>query len=409
MPFGPYENFAECVADNQDKDDPNAFCGWLQDQLKGGPMNPVELTGPIVEKHEHKRIVYAPVLVPDEPDTDGDVVRAEKIEEVAHLWLEKYQNMDLQHTLNNVASPVESYIAPVDLQFPGGVVPKGSWLLAARVPESLWSQVLDGSLGGFSLMAVKADQAATVLKDETSLTAAWKRTTLADLGDEWIVPYVSLVTNPAVPAAKWVAMKSAQREGGDASVHQHDEPEPGLIDRFYQFLDGGASAKAGRRFSETTYQQLKTAAEALAALVTEAEKERTTKSMEGSDDMNEDQVKELVQASIAESLTPEALGPAIKAAMDAMQPEEPEAPEAEDDDEEPNEPEPVPELTAVKAQLETAEGEIATLKQGIETLLERIPASTPRAIKGQDNEGQPAVAPYEPKVQRDFNGRPVAN
>lgn len=32
MPVGPYGSFEECVADNQDKDDPEAFCGWLKSQ-----------------------------------------------------------------------------------------------------------------------------------------------------------------------------------------------------------------------------------------------------------------------------------------------------------------------------------------------------------------------------------------
>lgn len=36
MPFGPYENFAECVAANQDKEDPGAYCAVLEEILKGG-------------------------------------------------------------------------------------------------------------------------------------------------------------------------------------------------------------------------------------------------------------------------------------------------------------------------------------------------------------------------------------
>ncbi len=34
MPFGPYEDFADCVAKNSDKDDPEAYCGYLQELLK---------------------------------------------------------------------------------------------------------------------------------------------------------------------------------------------------------------------------------------------------------------------------------------------------------------------------------------------------------------------------------------
>jgi hypothetical protein len=35
MPFGPYADFAECVADNQDKDNPEAFCAVLEEMLEG--------------------------------------------------------------------------------------------------------------------------------------------------------------------------------------------------------------------------------------------------------------------------------------------------------------------------------------------------------------------------------------
>jgi hypothetical protein len=34
-PFAGYEDFDECVTDNQDKDDPEAYCGWLEEQAKG--------------------------------------------------------------------------------------------------------------------------------------------------------------------------------------------------------------------------------------------------------------------------------------------------------------------------------------------------------------------------------------
>jgi hypothetical protein len=36
MPFGPYADFAECVAANQDKENPEAYCSVLEEILKGG-------------------------------------------------------------------------------------------------------------------------------------------------------------------------------------------------------------------------------------------------------------------------------------------------------------------------------------------------------------------------------------
>ncbi len=35
MPFGPYTDFADCVAKNSDKSNPQAFCAWLHHQITG--------------------------------------------------------------------------------------------------------------------------------------------------------------------------------------------------------------------------------------------------------------------------------------------------------------------------------------------------------------------------------------
>lgn len=164
-----------------------------------------ELTAPVTHKNEEKRIVFGPVLVPDEPDSDGDVVTAEKIEEVAHKFLEQYGNIDLQHTLNNVGKVVESYILPFDWEINEDLtVPKGSWMMGVRVQdEEVWQAVKEGKLTGFSIMGVPK----VALKSKE----AAKRTTLADLersAGDWVVNAVSLVDEPAVPKAKFIAIKS---------------------------------------------------------------------------------------------------------------------------------------------------------------------------------------------------------
>lgn len=164
----------------------------------------VELTGPIALKDNEKRIVYGPVLIPDEPDSDGDVVTASRVEDVAHAFTEKYGNVDLQHSLNNVGRLVESYILPVDMPVDNQqVIPKGTWMLGARVTDDdAWRGVKSGKYTGFSIMAVQGMAAAG------KATKGQQRVTLADLGDDWIVNAVSLVDDPAVPRAKFLAIKS---------------------------------------------------------------------------------------------------------------------------------------------------------------------------------------------------------
>lgn len=166
-----------------------------------------ELTAPIVYKNDDKRIVFGPVLIPNEPDSDGDSVTEEHIEKVAHKFVEDYGNIDLQHSLNNVGKLVESYILPVDIDTGGNnIVPKGSWMMGVRVTDDdAWKAVKDGKLGGFSIMALQKTAMKSTEKDQES-----KRVTLADLGEDWIVNAVSLVDEPAVPKAKWLAIKSKE-------------------------------------------------------------------------------------------------------------------------------------------------------------------------------------------------------
>ncbi|MCH5586310.1 XkdF-like putative serine protease domain-containing protein [Shimazuella sp. AN120528] len=168
-----------------------------------------ELTAPVVKRNDEKRLVYGPVLIPNEPDHDGDVVTKAKIEDVAHTFNERYGNIDLLHTLNNVGRVIESYIAPVDLEFGDVTIPEGSWIMGVRVTdEASWNAVKSGKLTGFSIMGIRST--ATKSKEESDMV--FKRTTLADLGEEWIVNAVSLVDEPAVPKAKFLVIKSKEPE-----------------------------------------------------------------------------------------------------------------------------------------------------------------------------------------------------
>lgn len=277
-----------------------------------------ELAGMIVRKDEARRIVKGPVLVPGEPDSDGDVVTPEKIEQVAHRWMELYQNNDLMHSLINVAVPVESYVTDVELEFelpskPGEkvLIPKGTWMMGSRVKDdSTWSQVQKGELSGFSIMAVSA--AALKSANRQAALASVKRITLADLGPDWEVVAVSLVDEPAVPKAKWVAVKS--REPGAAD-------RDGLWERLAKAL-GMRSDKGGRSISDATLAQLNRARDAqketlsvLEELIRLAEAERTDKSTKEALDMNPDELKTMIQDSVKAAIQPltDAIGQLVAA------------------------------------------------------------------------------------------------
>ncbi len=220
----------------------------------------MELTAQIVMKDADRRIVYGPVLIPDLPDTDGDVVSADKVERVAHRFMEEYRLMEHMHTLKSVARPVESYIAPADLNLGGTRVPKGSWVMGARVvDDDAWGEVKSGKLKGFSVVAVPSG----AMKGQT----AEKKLTLAQIeesGQDWEVIAVGLVDEPAIRLAKWTAVKSA---------------EPSVWD------------KVKAQFSSKDVQDL----------LESAEDESRKK---GSDDMDEKEIAALVGSAVTEALSP---------------------------------------------------------------------------------------------------------
>jgi hypothetical protein len=244
----------------------------LQD--RGESLEP-ELTGLIVQKSTARQIAYAAVLVPGEPDSDGDTLTAQRIEETAHEFLAAYRNVDLQHTLNNVAVPVESYITPAPMAVKHGddevELPAGTWIMAAKVlDDTTWGGIEDGTLTGFSIMGIPRTTAEAAFKSagDDAPDMALKRTTLRDLGADWITCAVSIVDTPAVPKAKFFALKS-QAKSKEAPwylrfIPKHDYAETPVV-----------AEKAGRRISDSTLRKLRAAYESLSALITDAEDERS--------------------------------------------------------------------------------------------------------------------------------------
>lgn len=125
-----------------------------------------QLTGSIVAKDEDERFLLGPVLIPDKPDREGDVVSRENIREVAHKFTEEYQNLDLMYTFESIAKLSESFIAWKELDFGSTTVPAGSWMLGVRVEDDeAWSKVKSGELSGFSIYGQGEPTAATDLDE----------------------------------------------------------------------------------------------------------------------------------------------------------------------------------------------------------------------------------------------------
>src|SRR5699024_2611784 len=73
--------------------------------------------------------------------------------------------------------------------------------------DNVWKSVKSGYIGGFSIMDIPK-----AMKSREIAKSSDKRTKLKNLGDDWIVNFVSLVDEPAVPKATFVAIKSKKQD-----------------------------------------------------------------------------------------------------------------------------------------------------------------------------------------------------
>ncbi|MDI6840441.1 MAG: XkdF-like putative serine protease domain-containing protein [bacterium] len=366
-----------------------------------------ELTGPIVMKNARKRLAYAAVLVPGEEDSDGETVTKEKIEEAAHEWMQSYRNVDLQHTLNNVAVPVESYVLPMDMEVnQAGVktlLPAGTWVLASKVlDDATWSRVENGELTGYSVMGIRRTTLEAVSKNKD---VALKKTLLRDLGPDWIACAVSIVDEPAVPKAKFFALKAK-----DKSKNWYQKVKeilmPAAKDNSEQVVETVAQLeeahKAGRRFSEETYSRLKQAYETLAELVTEAEQERGGGDVGFSEGLQKsNKEKEDGDMSIKPEELKNLIDEAVKSAVEPIQ-QELEALKAKADEAETTE-ETEGQEEAENTEYEAFKSQVMEKLEALETKVGKKSA-TPKSLKGQDGE-EVGGATKSQHEDRDLFGR----
>jgi hypothetical protein len=106
----------------------------------------------VVKTDKFRQVVLGVVLEPDTVDTQGDMMSPEDIEASAHAWLASSRVIGSEHGKPIEATPVESYIAPVDFNLGGELITKGSWLLGTKIHDPAeWAKVLDGEYEGYSV------------------------------------------------------------------------------------------------------------------------------------------------------------------------------------------------------------------------------------------------------------------
>ena len=103
-------------------------------------------------KSAARQIIYCVVLEPDSEDLQGDVISAEDIEKAAHEYMQTSRVIFDAHQTAVDAIPVESFIAPVDMDVEGEPIRKGSWVMAIKVlAPAMWAAVEAGAYNGVSI------------------------------------------------------------------------------------------------------------------------------------------------------------------------------------------------------------------------------------------------------------------
>lgn len=320
------------------------FVGELQE----GPS----LSGLIVAKQSEQRVVLGPVLVPGEPDSEGEVLTAKKIEETAYEFLEKFRHVDVEHTLKGVGRPVSSDLLRFEETYNVDgeelVLPQGTWMLGVRVEDDeTWAAVKSGQMRGFSIMGVPRDKLEQAMATKTSGlhwdNGVLRKTLLSDLGPDWVTVAVSILERPSVKKSMFVAVK----EGAN------------WLDRLRHRLSIKGDANQNKEDEKLNDEDKKEVGEMISAAIKEA-------------------VPDIVTA-VKEQATPK-----------------PEPPETVEESEE---------VTALKTRLETLEGENKKLTADFDKINEFFESATKSQALSSAGDG--GVKPDEryPAIVRDLTGR----
>ena len=152
MPIGQHADFAACVAANQDKDDPHAYCAALEEASKRFEV--VKL-----DEAEHLVFGWASVSVRDGDelltDLQGDRIEPEQLEEAAYDFVEHSREANEMHQSPPVGQLVESFaLTPEKLDVMGLLrksAPKVAYWVGFRVSPAVFAKVKAGQLPMFSI------------------------------------------------------------------------------------------------------------------------------------------------------------------------------------------------------------------------------------------------------------------
>lgn len=141
----------------------------------------------ILKQDASQQIAYGIVYEPLVKDAHDDYMTAEEIEKAAHIFLKDYRQIDKQHDFTSqVGDVIESYIAPADFELGGQLVTKGTWVMAVKVADEVWSGIQKGEFTGFSLAGM--GEVIEKVEDGKSFLAKIKDSVTEVLKDMGLLP-----------------------------------------------------------------------------------------------------------------------------------------------------------------------------------------------------------------------------
>jgi hypothetical protein len=131
-------------------------------------------------KDDAEQKAWAPVLIPNEADKQGDVIPADEIEQAAHTFLSDFRQIDTDHDLlDGKGEPIESWTLKEAQTFtaPDGTesreYPAGTWMMGVKFADEAWERVVEGELTGFSIYGEATElSAADLLAGEADADSA---------------------------------------------------------------------------------------------------------------------------------------------------------------------------------------------------------------------------------------------
>jgi len=139
---------------------------------------PWERTSLFKALDDEKQIAYGYAAVPNEEDSEGDIITNEEIEKAAHTFMEIISNGEqkgkgtgVEHKIfDDVGHPVESAIdrdgvIAKSFDVPDDDIRPGGWWIGIKVADDHWESIKKGEINGFSIGGVS--QAIEKAKEES--------------------------------------------------------------------------------------------------------------------------------------------------------------------------------------------------------------------------------------------------